>query len=341
MKYSEFTKQIKSGTVDRVYLIDGSQDYLSDKIKRTFTELIPEEERAMNMSTYDMEETPLSNAVEDAVSMPFFGEKRLVMISHPYFLTATKKKSKIDHDLDELIEYLQHPQESTIMVIFAAYEKLDARKKITKQIKKLATVVSIGNPTENEAKAIIKSEVAKAGCGIDDAALEKLLELTSGNLTKMMNEIPKLTIYNQQSKRIDSESVAALVSKSMEQNVFDLVNTVLAKQPTKSLDIYHQLLLENDEPIRINAVLIQQFRLLIQVMILKKHGYSQGNIASSLKVHPYRVKLALQSIRKFSYDELKTAYLGLVNIEREMKSSARSPELLFELFVVNFMKKTA
>lgn len=341
MKYSEFTKQIKSGTVDRVYLIDGAQDYLSDKIKRTFTELIPEEERAMNMSTYDMEETPLSNAVEDAVSMPFFGEKRLVMISHPYFLTATKKKSKIDHDLDELIEYLQHPQESTIMVIFAAYEKLDARKKITKQIKKLATVVSIGNPTENEAKAIIKSEVAKAGCGIDDAALEKLLELTSGNLTKMMNEIPKLTIYNQQSKRIDSESVAALVSKSMEQNVFDLVNTVLAKQPTKSLDIYHQLLLENDEPIRINAVLIQQFRLLIQVMILKKHGYSQGNIASSLKVHPYRVKLALQSIRKFSYDELKTAYLGLVNIEREMKSSARSPELLFELFVVNFMKKTA
>ena len=341
MKYSEFTKQIKSGTVDRVYLIDGSQDYLSDKIKRTFTELIPEEERAMNMSTYDMEETPLSNAVEDAVSMPFFGEKRLVMISHPYFLTATKKKSKIDHDLDELIEYLQHPQESTIMVIFAAYEKLDARKKITKQIKKLATVVSIGNPTENEAKAIIKSEVAKAGCGIDDAALEKLLELTSGNLTKMMNEIPKLTIYNQQSKRIDSESVAALVSKSMEQNVFDLVNTVLAKQPTKSLDIYHQLLLENDEPIRINAVLIQQFRLLIQVMILKKHGYSQGNIASSLKVHPYRVKLALQSIRKFSYEELKTAYLGLVNIEREMKSSARSPELLFELFVVNFMKKTA
>lgn len=341
MKYSEFTKQIKSGTVDRVYLIDGAQDYLSDKIKRTFTELIPEEERAMNMSTYDMEETPLSNAVEDAVSMPFFGEKRLVMISHPYFLTATKKKSKIDHDLDELIEYLQHPQESTIMVIFAAYEKLDARKKITKQIKKLATVVSIGNPTENEAKAIIKSEVAKAGCGIDEAALEKLLELTSGNLTKMMNEIPKLTIYNQQSKRIDSESVAALVSKSMEQNVFDLVNTVLAKQPTKSLDIYHQLLLENDEPIRINAVLIQQFRLLIQVMILKKHGYSQGNIASSLKVHPYRVKLALQSIRKFSYDELKTAYLGLVNIEREMKSSARSPELLFELFVVNFMKKTA
>lgn len=341
MKYSEFTKQIKSGTVDRVYLIDGAQDYLSDKIKRTFTELIPEEERAMNMSTYDMEETPLSNAVEDAVSMPFFGEKRLVMISHPYFLTATKKKSKIDHDLDELIEYLQHPQESTIMVIFAAYEKLDARKKITKQIKKLATVVSIGNPTENEAKAIIKSEVVKAGCGIDDAALEKLLELTSGNLTKMMNEIPKLTIYNQQSKRIDSESVAALVSKSMEQNVFDLVNTVLAKQPTKSLDIYHQLLLENDEPIRINAVLIQQFRLLIQVMILKQHGYSQGNIASSLKVHPYRVKLALQSIRKFSYDELKTAYLGLVNIEREMKSSARSPELLFELFVVNFMKKTA
>ncbi|GAY74125.1 DNA polymerase III subunit delta [Lentilactobacillus kosonis] len=341
MNYSEFMRQIKNNPPAGVYLIDGFQDYLSDKIKQSFTQLIPEEERSMNLSVFDMEETSLSNAIEDAVSMPFFGEKRLVMINHPFFLTGTKKKSKIDHDVDELIEYINHPQESTIMVIFAAYDKLDSRKKITKQLKKLATVVSIGQPSENETKAIIKNEVAKAGCAIDDAAIDKLMELTSGNLTKMMNEIPKLTIYNNDTKRIDSKSVATLVPKSMEQNVFDLVNTVLDKQPTKSLEIYHQLVLESDNPIQINAVLIQQFRLLIQVMVLKQHGSSQGNISSSLKVHPYRVKLALQSIRRFAYEELTSAYLGLVNIEREMKSSSRSTELLFELFVVNFMKKTA
>jgi len=341
MNYSEFMRQIKNNSPAGVYLIDGFQDYLSDKVKNSFIKLIPEDERSMNLSVFDMEETSLSNAIEDAVSMPFFGDKRLVMINHPYFLTGSKKKSKIDHDVDELIEYLQHPQESTIMVIFAAYDKLDSRKKITKQLKKLATTVSIGQPSERETKAIIKNEVAKSGCMIDDSAIDKLVELTSGDLTKMMNEIPKLTTYNYNAKRIESQSVVDLVPKSMEQNVFDLVNTVLDKQPTKSLEIYHQLVLESDNPIQINAVLIQQFRLLIQVMILKQHGFSQGNIASSLKVHPYRIKLALQSIRKFSYDELRLAYLGLVDIEREMKSSSRSAELLFELFIVNFMKKTA
>ena len=76
-------------------------------------------------------------------------------------------------------------------------------------------------------------------------------------------------------------------------------------------------------------------------MILQKHGYSQGNLASTLKVHPYRVKLAMQTVRKFSYGQLRDAYVGLVDTERQMKSTRRPPELLFELFVLKFMKSVS
>ncbi len=38
--------------------------------------------------------------------------------------------------MDDFEGYLKHPEESTVMVIFAPYEKLDSRKKITKSLKK-------------------------------------------------------------------------------------------------------------------------------------------------------------------------------------------------------------
>lgn len=338
MNYSQLIKELNDGAPDSVYLILGDQSYLSQQIKDAFTKIIPESERSMNIGSYDMEDTSISAAVEDAISVPFFGERRLVMINRPYFLTGMRTKSKVEQNVDDFLEYLQHPEESTVMVIFAPYEKLDSRKKVTKALKKVAVTVEIGKLRENEIKKLVTEKITAAGFNIDHDALDRMVELTGGKLTAMMSDLPKLLLYNNESKEIGIDSVNGLVSRSMEQNVFDLVNSVLQKNPKQSMDIYHQLILENDEPIRINAVLIQQFRLLLQVMILQKHGYSQGNLAATLKVHPYRVKLAMQTVRKFNYDQLRDAYIGLVDTERQMKSTSRPPELLFELFVLKFMK---
>lgn len=338
MNFSQLMKQLKQGHLDPVYLISGDQSYLSDQIKQAFTKLIPEAERSMNIGIYDMEETPISSAIEDAVSVPFFGERRLVMINRPYFLTGLRVKAKVTHHVEDFLDYLQHPEKSTILVIFAPYDKLDARKKITKTLKKVATTVEIGKLREHEIKTTVKQRIKAAGYTIDENVLERMMQLTGGQLTAMMNDLPKLFLYNKESKQITLASVNGLVSPSIEQSVFDLVNSVLEKDVKGSMEIYRNLLLENQEPIGINAVLIQQFRLLIQVMILKRHGYAQGDLAASLRVHPYRIKLALQTVRHFSYQELRNAYLGLVETEREMKSSNRSPELLFELFLLKFTR---
>ncbi|APR06413.1 DNA polymerase III subunit delta [Lentilactobacillus parabuchneri] len=341
MNYSQLIKQLNKGTADPVYLILGDQEYLSQQIKEAFIRLIPDSERSMNIGNYDMEDTTISTAVEDAISVPFFGERRLVIVNRPFFLTGMRVKSKLEQNTDDFLDYLQHPEESTVMVIFAPYDKLDSRKKVTKALKKVATTIEIGNLRESEIKKLVTDKISDQGFSINSDALDRMVELTGGKLTSMMSDLPKLILYNNETKIIDVESVNGLVSRSMEQNVFDLVNSVLRKDPKQSMDIYHQLLLENDEPIRINAVLIQQFRLLLQVMILQKHGYAQGNLASTLKVHPYRIKLAIQTVKHFSYNQLRDAYIGLVDTERQMKSTSRPPELLFELFVLKFMKQVS
>ncbi len=46
---------------------------------------LSDEEREWNVSTYDCEETPIEVALEDAETLPFFGERKIVIVKQPYF----------------------------------------------------------------------------------------------------------------------------------------------------------------------------------------------------------------------------------------------------------------
>ncbi len=71
--------------------------------------------------------------------------------------------------------------------------------------------------------------------------------------------------------------------------------------------------LQGEETIKLNAILLNQIRLFsTNKKILAKMGYQQANIADTLKVHPYRVKLALQQVRRFELSRLERLYDELV-----------------------------
>lgn len=284
-----------------------------------------------------METTPVAVALDDAMSAPFFGERRLVFINHPYFLTGEHQKNKIDHDLDSLQHYFDQPEPDTILVLMAPYEKLDARKKLVKSLKKQATIVEVNQVSERETQAYVQQALQAKKISIEPAAFQELLNRTDGQLGLIMAQLPKLMIYAAQSQRIDSAAVNALVTKSLTQNVFDLVNDVLRYHTQSAVELYHELVAAQEAPLKINAILLGQFRLLLQVKILAQAGYSQGSLASTLKVHPYRVKLAMQVVRQFDQPTLRAAYLGLLETEVQMKTTQRDPELLFELFMVQFV----
>ncbi|EPG3449977.1 DNA polymerase III subunit delta, partial [Pseudomonas aeruginosa] len=80
--------------------------------------------------------------------------------------------------------------------------------------------------------------------------------------------------------------------------------------------------------------LLNQIRLFLQTKILAKMGYQQANIADTLKVHPYRVKLALQQVRRFELSRLERLYDELVENDYRMKTGQMDKELLFQLFIL-------
>ena len=313
-----------------VYLVLGTQAVLQQEAKDVFLNLIPEEERVMNVGSYDMETTPLADALDDAMAAPFFGERRLVILNKPAFLTGGTSRGALKQDGEVLREYLKHPQPTTVLVLLAPYEKLDGRKGVVKDLKKLAVEVSAAPLDEPRARRLVEQRFQ---------AIDELVRRTNADYGKMMAAVPVIELAVYQDKRVTDAAVAGLVPQSLDENVFDLVQAVLNREQVEAVRLYRELLESQQAPLQINAILVSQFRLLLQIKVLSNRGLSQGTLAGQLKVHPYRVKLGLQTARRFSMDDLSHAYLGLIRCERALKSTQQDPELLFQLFLLQYTKQ--
>ncbi|MDQ1144973.1 DNA polymerase-3 subunit delta [Bacillus sp. SORGH_AS 510] len=332
-------KKIKKREIAPIYLLYGTEAFLINETKQLLlNHILDEEEKDFNFSAYDLEETPIDVALEDAETFPFLGEKKVVFLHNPVFLTAEKTREKVVHDLSKLEAYLKEPAPYTVMVISAPYEKLDERKKITKELKRNAELVEAKKLNEHELKNWIKDRASGNGIEIEAAAIDQLLALVGTNMFMITTEVDKLALYAAEHKRIDVDLVEKLVARSLEQNIFTLIEKVVQRRLDEALRIYYDLLKQNEEPIKILALLAGQFRLIYQVKELSRRGYGQQQIASYLKTHPFRVKLASGQANKFTDEELAQLMELLADADYQMKTGGMNKSLLIEMLLFRLKK---
>lgn len=329
--------KIKNKQLAPVYLVQGNEQFITEKIRKAFlSSVLEEDEASLNFGQFNMKETTVDMAIQEAESFPFFGDKRLVFINDPYFLTGEQVKSDIDHDLNQLMDYVKNPSDFSVVVIFASYEKLDKRKKLTKTLLKEVEVIDATPMQERELSAYVKNHCQDKGYQLDQQALSLLLSRTNFKLTAIMSELDKLMLFHTEDRQITSESIMALVTPSLESNVFSINDYVLSGNVQAAIAAFNDLVKQKEEPIKILAIMINQFRLLLQVKILRNHGYQQAEIAKVLKVHPYRVQLAVKKEQAFSKEVLSLAYRHLIDADYNIKTGKMASHLQFELFVMQF-----
>ena len=67
---------------------------------------------------------------------------------------------------------------------------------------------------------------------------------------------------------------------------------------------------------------------------LLKKGLSEKAIAETLKIHPYRVKLALQNSRSYDSKTLLKFISDLADIDINIKTGKINKDLALELFIL-------
>lgn len=311
-----------------INLIYGPEEYLINKYKK---ELI-NEINSSNIITYNLLEESISSVLLEASTISMFEDKKIIICENSNFLTSNGKLT--DEETKKISEYLLNPFEDVYIIFICFCEKLDERKKIVKELKKYSKVYICEKIENYNLNNYLNEYIISKGYNITQKNIELLIKKAGLNLNILINEIDKLIIYKYNEKEITKEDIDGLVVTNIEDNIFSLTNAFMDEDKSKTIKIYNDLLLLGIKHEAIIGVISNQLRLLLQVNLMKKNGYSDKEMVSILLEHPYRIKLAKE--KNYSIKKLKNKILDLCYLDLNIKSNKIDKNLGLELFLLNF-----
>lgn len=316
--------------MENIYLIYGNENYL---IKKKLDEIITKNNiEKDNIIRYNLDEVNVSEAIIEASTVSMFQTSKLIICEGCKFLTGENKK-EINHNIDMLLEYINHPFSDVYLVFIVEKEKLDDRKKIVKELKKLSKVVECKKIENYNLNSYLENYIKDKGYIITSKNIDLIISIAGLDLANLINEIDKLLIYKDTDKNISEDDIKNLICVNIEDNIFALTNAIMNNQKEQIIKIYKDLISMGEDEIKLVATLANQFRLLLQVKLMKNNGYSDNEMISTLKEHPYRIKLAKNSL--FSEDKLKDKILKLSELDYKVKSGNIDKNLGLELFLLD------
>ncbi|MFC7440654.1 DNA polymerase III subunit delta [Laceyella putida] len=327
----ELLRELKQQKIHPVYFFYGTEPYLIEEALAALeAQLMPGEDEFGNRVALDLEETPIQMLIQEAETLPFFGERRFIIGKNAQFLTAGKGKSGVSHDAEALIHYLKNPLATSVVVLTLHSDQLDKRKKVVKELLAGARTMQFESLKGKEVVEWVVRRFRERHVQIATEALKELVILVGNDLRLLHQECEKLATFVGEGGTVTTEIVSELVPRTLEQDVFKLTEKIAERKLDEAFHIWHDLLFQKEEPVRILALVIRQFRLMLQVKALAGQGRGEREIAQQLKVHPYPVKLALRQGRAFSETQLRSLLALAIAADQEIKSGKVDKELAVE-----------
>ncbi|NWK85614.1 DNA polymerase III subunit delta [Staphylococcus sp. GSSP0090] len=308
-------------------------------IEKKSTELINkylnEPKDDFNFAKFNLYEDDLAPVIEETLTMPFFSDKKAVLVQNAYLFTGEKPPKDLNHNIDQLIEFIEKYDGESLIIFEVYHSKLDERKKLVKTLKKNAQLKKIEQMSEEEIMQWIKKELHDNFKDIKQDALDLFIELTGVNFNMVKQELEKLILFLGDRPTINKQDVYQIVNRSLEQNVFLLTDYIQKNKKSNAIQLVNDLIAMKEEPIKLLALITSNYRLFYQSKILSQKGYSGQQIAKTINVHPYRVKLALNQARNYQLESLLNIIDSCAETDYKLKSSYMDKHLILELFILS------
>jgi len=313
-----------------LFVIYGTERLLMDQRLQNLKKQYQCNDEMMNFSSYDLNKDSMETVLEDVMMPPFLSDNKMVVIRNADFLT-TKKLKKDNRDGELFTKCFDYLDEHIHLIVFHDQKNFDERKKIVKSLRKNAKFFEVNPLSYYKVSDTTRQAIKSRNCTIDDDALELLLSRKGTNLIDIVNEVEKLCLYSQ---HIDKNCVEKLVSQPLDENVFDLTTAILNKDREKMFSIYHDLMVLNEEPVKLIVLIGNSMRLLYQVKLLDRKGYNDQEIAKMIGIKPFRLKYVRNSGKEFQIDELLRYLNELSLLDVKIKTGKIDKKLGLELFML-------
>ncbi|WP_297517544.1 DNA polymerase III subunit delta [uncultured Clostridium sp.] len=334
-------EELKAGKLKNAYVFCGLDEILiKEAIDKIIAKSIDPTFKDLNFVKYDAIDLNFNMFMNACETLPFMAEKRAVVISRANFL-----KDKCDNESKNFYEkaktYFENPPESTLLIAyFLLNDKRDRANKVRKLAaleKKGCTVIAVeklkGVKLYNRIESIFKVK----GKEIGKIELKYFSELVHSNFDIIEREVDKLVNYTD-GRAITKADIDIMKQSNSEDDIFDLIDLISMKKPSKAIDLMNELFNKGDEPLSVLRLVQGQFQKLYTIKVASNAGMRTDEISRDMGLPNFIVDKLSKQGRGFSDVIIKKALSLTLETEKRLKSKSHlNKRTEMEVMIINIL----
>ena len=302
MAVEKIIAEWKKGLFKPVYWLEGEEEYYIDKVVHYAEEhILSESESSFNLSVFYGKDANWAEVLNACRRYPMFSERQVVLL----------KEAQQMRDVEKLEAYIENPLQSTVFVISYKNKKVDGRTKFAKLLKEKGGLVTTKKMYDSQLSEWTQELIQSKGLNISPKGLALLVDHIGNDLTRIDNEVQKISVNLGKRNTISEEDIEEFVGVSKEFNVFELQSALAKKDLVKAIRII-QYFEANPKAAPIQLVLPSLYSFFSKVfMVFGAGSHDEKIVAAAIGVTPYFVKDYLQAANLYTYPGVEKVLLLL------------------------------
>ena len=347
MKPREMLQNLGRSPAAPGYLFLGSEQFFRDRCRQALRQAVLGDEGQTadpvdGVTEFNLNERPIGELIDDARTLSLFGGPRLIVGRQAEGALPRGAGAKAVPP-PELARYFGDPTPGVTLLFEASRfdpSSRDDKSKLERVAKFYAAVpvrVDLDRLSAREALAGARSITKRLGLAIAPDVLAELVEMLGNNLSRVANDLDKLSLYAGRDQQLSRDDIELLVPEARQRGMFDFSDALAHKDRGRALDILDTLAQGGEYwPMQIN-LLAGLFR---QALIVKEERLKSPNQISSafqergMRIWPARARQILGMAREFSLDEIEQALIELFRADRDLRRERPDDRVIVEHLVV-------
>ena len=221
--------EIKSGKIHPIYFLMGEESFFIDQIS-TFieTSVLDETQRGFDQTVLYGKDTTVDDIISIAKRYPMIATRQVVIV---------KEAQNLSRTIEQLLPYVNNPQQTTTLVFCYKYKSIDKRKALYKALSKSHVVFESNKIYDSKIPSFISGVLQNRNLKITPKASYLLADFLGNDLSKISNELEKLQLVIGATDTITPELIQENIGISKDYNNFELQKAIAQLNRKKAYQI--------------------------------------------------------------------------------------------------------
>ena len=228
--YQSICRDLAAGRVAPVYLLHGEEGYYIDALAGRIEALVPQADRDFALTVFYAPELDSPKTVVNACkSYPMFGNRQVVIVKEAQNGGA--------NFLNALAEYAADPADTAVLCICCRGQQAKGAEFLKALRKSNGVNFESKKLNERNIPTVVGGFIREKGLSVDPKALTMLCDFVGTDLSRLYNEVDKLTAALPQGAMVTPEAVERNIGISKDYNNFEFLAAIAAADTPKALTI--------------------------------------------------------------------------------------------------------